>query len=110
VKVFNVWKYLQNATEKEVLSLPDVPNQTVLEKINGFSQLSNQEKWLIGFCCNGGSAQPKNVSGKHNFNSWNKDKIRIAKNLYKVCHWNILLGSYFIIVIQVFFHPFGHVF
>lgn len=93
-KIYSIWKYLQRATSQEILDLPDVENATRLETIDGFSQLSDPEKWLIGFCCNGGSAQPKNVSGHHNFNSWNKDKIRIAKDLYKIKHWDINLGSY----------------
>lgn len=56
--------------------------------------MSDPEKWLIGFCCNGGSAQPKKVSGRHNFNSWNRDKFRIAKNLYKIREWSIVNDTY----------------
>lgn len=93
-KVIGVWLYLQQATEKDILSLPDVPNATVLETINGFSQLLKEEKWLIGFCANGGSAMPKKTSGRHNFNSWNRDKQRIADSLYKIKHWHIIHGSY----------------
>jgi site-specific DNA-adenine methylase len=29
-----------------------------------------------------------------NFNSWNRDKIRIAKDLYKIRHWEIYLADY----------------
>ena len=90
--VIGVWKYLQQATEKDVLSLPNIPNSVELESVQGFSSLSNEEKWLIGYCCNRGSAIPKKHSGK--FNSWDKDKIRISKNLYKIKHWNIILGTY----------------
>ncbi len=92
--IIRVWKYLQEAKPQDILSLPDVPNATVLETIDGFNQLAQEEKWLIGFCCNGGSAQPKNVSGRHNFNSWNKDKIRIAKDLHKIKHWQIWRSNY----------------
>ena len=94
VKVFGVWEYLLQASKQDILSLPDVPNKTVLESIHGFSELSKEEKWLIGFCCNGGSAQPKNVSGNYNFNSWNKDKVRISESLYKISHWKIYNTSY----------------
>ena len=93
--IVEVWKYLQEASPKDILSLPDVPNATKLVGIDGFNQLSQAEKWLIGFCCNGGSAQPKNVSGRHNFNSWNRDKARISKNLYKIKHWTIVEGNYY---------------
>ena len=83
-KIIAIWKYLKNASAQDIVKLPDIPNATVLESVDGFSQLCQEEKWLIGFCCNGGSAQPKNVSGRHNFNSWNRDKIRIAHELYKI--------------------------
>lgn len=92
--IISVWKYLKSANPAWILSLPDVPNATVLKEIDGYNQLLPQEKWLIGFCSNGGSAQPKNVSGRHNFNSWNRDKLKIAKDLHKIKHWNILEGSY----------------
>jgi len=92
--IISVWKYLQKATPEEILSLPDVPNATRLETISGFSDLCQEQKWLIGFCSNGGSASPKNVSGRHNFNSWNKDKKRISENLYKIRHWDIICDSY----------------
>ena len=93
-KIMSIWRYLKQASPKDILSLPDVPNATVLSSIDGYNQLSDSEKWLIGFCCNGGSAQPKNVSGRMNFNSWNRDKINISENLFKIRHWNIIEGSW----------------
>ena len=92
--IIAVWRYLQQASPHDIRRLPDVPNATKLSEIEGFTQLAQEEKWLIGFCSNGGSAQPKNVSGRHNFNSWNKDKERIALNLWKIRHWRIVLGDY----------------
>ena len=87
LKVFGVWDYLINTSKDEILTLPDVPNGTRLSTIPGFDDVCIGAKYLIGFCSNGGSAQPKNVSGRHNFNSWNKDKIRIAENIHKVKEW-----------------------
>ncbi len=92
--ICSIWNYLKSASSVDILSLPDIPNATKLVEVEGFSQLCQEEKWLIGFCCNGGSAQPKNTSGRHNFNSWNKDKIRISKNLGKIRHWSIINDSY----------------
>jgi 16S rRNA G966 N2-methylase RsmD len=54
--------------------------------------LCDEEKWLIGFCINQGSAYPKKTAKK--FNCWNKQKIYIANNLYKIKHWLIKEGSY----------------
>lgn len=87
--ITSVWKYLISASQNDILSLPDVPNATRLEDVDGFKSLAIEEKRLIGFCANGGSATPKNVSGRHNFNSWNRNKIVIAENLYKIRHWKI---------------------
>lgn len=93
-KIYRVWSYLKTAHAERILSLPDVPNATRLDTITGWNKLTEPEQWLIGFCSNGGSATPKNVSGRHSFNSWNKDKIRIARDLYKIRHWQIFWGSY----------------
>lgn len=92
--IVELWHYLQQTTPKRILSLPDVENATELAKIKGFSQLDQAEKILIGFCSNGGSAVPKNFSGRMNFNSWNRDKKRIAESLYKIRHWNVICGDY----------------
>lgn len=93
--IYRVWNYLINdATYNMVIGLPDVPNATVLESINGFSQLSQEEKWLIAFCANGGSSSPKNVSGRHDFNVWNKTKKNIAESLSKIRHWKVYQKGY----------------
>jgi len=87
-----VWKYLQSCSKSDILSLPDVPPSMELMKIDGFSSLSEEERWLIGFCANRGSNAPKNFSGK--FCNFDKDKIRILESLYKIKHWDIRNHSY----------------
>jgi len=95
-KVYKIWEYLQSASKSDILSLPDIEPQTVLAEINGYTQLADVEKYLIGFCVNRGSRNtPKTVSGK--FCNWNTDKLKIAKNLYKIKHWNIIHGDYRVI-------------
>lgn len=91
--IVDVWKYLQQASERDILSLPDVNKGDDIRKMG----LDEGARMLIGFCINGGSITPKNIGTeniKRHFNSWNKDKLRIAKNLYKIRHWKIELGSY----------------
>lgn len=83
-KIYEIWKYLQQATERDILSLPDIGYK---EKIP--LSLSNPERWLIGFCVARGAPRPATMG--HKFNSWDRDKIRIASNLYKIRHWKILL-------------------
>jgi hypothetical protein len=92
--VVRIWKYLQSATPDDILKLPDVNNGEELVKVNGFSQLLQEEKWLIGFSVNNGSGMPKNVAGRMNFNSWFRDKKRIARDLYKIKHWQIKCDDY----------------
>jgi len=93
--IFRIWKYLQQASVEDILKLPDVKNGEELVKVNGFNELLQEEKWLIGFSVNNGSAMPKNVAGRMNFNSWSRDKKRIAGDLHKIKHWDIRCDEYF---------------
>lgn len=86
-KVISIWKYLQSASEKDILQLPDIEYQ---EKIP--SSLSDPEKWLIGYCIARGGKRP--CTKGHKFNNWKDDKVRIARDLYKIKHWKIILGDY----------------
>lgn len=86
--IVKVWSYLINASEKDILSLPDLKTG---ENVDDFN-LSQEEKWLIGFCINGGSAQPKKTA--KDYNTWNEAKIRIAGDLHKIRHWKVKLWDY----------------
>jgi site-specific DNA-adenine methylase len=92
--ITRIWKYLQSASSQDILKLPSVANGEELIKVNGFSELLQEEKWLIGFSVNNASVMPKNFAGQMNFNSWHRDQPRIAKDLFKIKHWKILSGSY----------------
>lgn len=87
--IIDIWKYLINVTSKEILSLPDMYEN---DSVDNYSQLSAEEKYLIGFSINNGSAQPKRKVKK--FNNWNKTKIDIANNLYKIKHWKVKCDDY----------------
>ena len=87
--VIKTWHYLQNTTREQILSLPEMHYK---DKIDDHEYLSQEEKWLIGFNINGGSAQPKKTTMK--FNVWNRVKLQIADNLYKIKHWDIKEGDY----------------
>ena len=91
--IVDVWHYLQQASEADILSLPDVNKGDDIRDM----KLDNGARLLIGFCINGGSVEPKNIGTDNvirNFNSWNKDKIRIAKELHKIRHWKIMQCDY----------------
>ena len=92
-KIYLVWKYLQTASIKDILDLPDINPKQKLSDIFGYDQLSDDAKYLIGFCVNRGSRNtPKTVAGS--FCNWNTDKIKIANSIYKIKHWKIILGDY----------------
>ena len=88
-KVFLVWKYLQEASEKDILSLPNIGKG---DSLLNHKELSLPEKYLIGYHLRRGTARPNNTIGDRC--SWDKDKIRIASNLYKIKHWKIIFGDY----------------
>jgi len=83
-----IWNYLINATKKDILDLPDLKEGDKVDNYN----ISDVEKWLIGFCINGGSAQPKKTA--KSYNTWGEAKNRIANDLHKVKHWKAIECSY----------------
>jgi site-specific DNA-adenine methylase len=88
-KVYRVWKYLQQATSKDILSLPDIEHGHSTKE---HESLTEEEVWLIGFCVARGSAQPQYQSGM--YNSWNSNKKCIAQDLHKIKHWDIRNEDY----------------
>jgi site-specific DNA-adenine methylase len=90
--IIRIWMYLQQAKPSDILSLPDVEcGEFTGDK---YEWMCNEERWLMGFCINGGSERPKYTAGRMKFNYWNKDKVRIANDLHKIRHWNFILGDY----------------
>jgi len=87
--VYNVWKYLQQATKNDILGLPKMKQG---DNVNGFD-ISQVEKDFIGFLiCRGMESPRKNVSS---FVGDISDKLsEIADNVYRIKHWNIIKGSY----------------
>jgi site-specific DNA-adenine methylase len=111
-EVAAVWAYLVKATPEQILKLPliDRAEQNVSE-----FKISIEEKLLIGFNINAGSATPRNKisnfardyrppwehtkedgsthPGYENF--WGaKRRERIARQVNKIKHWRIIEGDY----------------
>ena len=86
--IVNLWVYLQQCSKNDILKLPDVSPGVDIRTMN----LSAEEKSLIGYCIGPGNMWPSNVPGK--FNHWRRDRKRIASNLFKIKHWNIIKGCY----------------
>lgn len=86
--IVDLWHWLQQASEADILGLPEIRKG---QSVDGFD-LPKAAKYLIGFCINGGSAQPKKTAGE--FSNWNEVKRDIASEIHKIRHWKIQLGSY----------------
>lgn len=85
--IYNIWKYLQEASSQDILSLPNAEPKAFIQK-TGYKPADD----LMYFCSNRGSALPGHKAGA--FCSWNKNKIKISENLYKIKHWKIINKSY----------------
>lgn len=86
--IVDTWDYLKAASRSDILGLPDLKEGDNLDNFN----LSKEEKFLIGFCINGGSASPKKTV--KDYNTWGEAKNRIADDIAKIKHWNIIQGCY----------------
>jgi hypothetical protein len=83
-KVLAIWRYLKEATEQDILGLPDVK---IGDDIRTFESLSPAERWLMGYQLQRGNARPGCLVNARC--RWNVDKIRIASEVHKVKHWTI---------------------
>ena len=89
--LIDVWKYLQKASELDVLKLPKLKRG---ESIKDHQYLAQVEQNFLGFLvCNGLESPRMNVSSFDGVNV-ERDLKRIAKTLFKIRHWRILYASY----------------
>lgn len=90
-KIIRIWRYLQQASKNDILSLPDVEYKTDITK---FTQLSEEERWLMSYNVVRGSVRPdKRIVQK--FCDWNnRDRLRIANDIFKIKHWKIIQLDY----------------
>jgi site-specific DNA-adenine methylase len=91
-KIYSVWKYLQEASPKDILGLPILEKGQCLNN-EEFNYLSDPEKWTIGLFLNPGSSVPKKSPG--NFCDWDdKHRKDLSEELFKIKHWTIKNESY----------------
>lgn len=87
--IVKIWKYLKQASEKDIMDLPDL---TYKQSTDDVKTLSVEERLLLGFLVARGSRRPAKVVQK--FSDIAQDKKRIASQLYKIRHWEIVQGNY----------------
>lgn len=83
--VFNIWKYLQSSSQKDILSLPDPEIGTDIR--SRYSQLLPEELDLIGLHIGIGKPTFRSKVGK--FSRWAPGKRYIANNIHKIKNWKI---------------------
>lgn len=82
-KIVSVWHYLKHASKGDILSLPVLK---VGDHIDNFN-LTDAEKWLIGFELCRGKFEPRKVVNL--YSNWSQAQKRIADNVWKIKHWEI---------------------
>jgi site-specific DNA-adenine methylase len=88
--IVDVWNYLKNASEKDILGLPKLQKGEDLRNYN----LSNVERDFLGFLVCGGVESPRYKVASFDGVNVPKDLKKIASQLFKIRHWNIKLDSY----------------
>ena len=89
--IVEVWNYLKNASEADILKLPRLERG---EKFKDHKELSDVEKKFFGFITKAGSTGERYSVGTMQGVNVDADLKKIAKQLYKIRHWEIKLGSY----------------
>jgi len=88
--ITKLWKWLKNCNENDILKLPKLKKGDDVRLLD----LTQEEKWLLGFSCQAGISAPANITsamGEQNSKTFLRN---IANNLYKIKHWEIRQGSY----------------
>lgn len=90
-RLYNVWKYLQSASKDDILALPSIKKKGNMRH----AYLSEAENDLICFCGNRGTPKPHSTAGNYSNTEtwWESRKKWIADNLYRIHHWEIILGD-----------------
>ena len=89
IDIYNIWKYLQSCSKKDILSLPNTePGGAAVD--TGFKP--SNDLIFLNSCRGNASIYKCKKYGK--FNSWNKVKIKISDELEHIKHWMIYNENY----------------
>lgn len=87
--IIRIWHYLQQASEKDILGLPDLKCGEIVPQY-----LAEDEKLLLGFLIASGDATIRHKVASFRGIGIARDLRRIAGDLFKIRHWQIKQGSY----------------
>lgn len=85
--IIKIWHYLQQASKKDIFGLPE---PSYKQSINDFN-LAEGERLLMSFLVARGVASSQYIVQK--FSDIKKAKADIARQLYKIQHWEVRLGG-----------------
>lgn len=90
--ITDIWQWLQQCSEQDILGLPLLRKGEDLRTIN----LSEPERNFLGMLAGIASTQPRNkISAFSAEQNGRKNYLkRIASQLHKIRHWEIINGSY----------------
>jgi hypothetical protein len=94
--IIKIWKWLQQCSPKDILSLPRTFKPT--DSLDDYTFDCEESKLLMGFLIAKGVEKPRvkptEWATVHRPNYTNFSLKRIAQNLYKIKHWKVIHGSY----------------
>jgi len=88
--IVEVWNYLKNASEQDILGLPKLQKGEDLRNFN----LEEIEMKFMGFLVTGGVESPRYRVASFNGVDVERDLKKISKLIHRIKHWEIKLGSY----------------
>lgn len=90
--IINIWKWLQQCNESDILKLPLLKKDESLSDIN----LSEPERQFLGMMAGIASTQPRNkISAFSAEQNARKNYLkRIASQLHKIKHWKFMCDDY----------------
>jgi site-specific DNA-adenine methylase len=94
-KIAAIWRWLIDATRDDVLSVGDVPDGGTVDDIDA----PQAARWLAGFWCNNGVAQPGKTPSKWSriseSNGWgDRARRRIASQVDAIRSWEVIEGDW----------------
>lgn len=94
--IIKIWKWLQLCSPNDILKLPRRPKDT--DRMNEIKFDCEEAMWLMGFLVGCGAERPRIKASFRKTverpNHVNYNIQRIADNLFKIKHWQIIEGEY----------------